>query len=170
MAHARGILGVEERRPDLLDALDARLRLQGYHPGIRCLVVGLGFAASYVIFYFCFGTIEGQNLMNLLLLGGVLHKLANRPRGVPVHWESFLAAAALPAFLLFSRSKVWQENEGLISLVLPPLLFLLLLGWFIVKLATRPRGAEVDWWPLIILGCLFLVPCVLVPCVDWLVG
>ena len=93
-----------------------------------------------------------------------------RPRGVPVHWESFLAAAALPALLLFSRSKFFEENEGLVSLVLPPLLFLLLLGWFIVKFATRPRGAEVDWWPLIILGCLFLVPCVLFPCVDWLVG
>ena len=163
---SKGVFGIEERRPDLLDALDARLRLQGDHPGI--IVIRL--AASYVFVYIFFGTIEGQNLANLLLLGGVLHKLANRPRGVPVHWESFLAAAALPAFLLFSRSKFFEENEGLISLVLPPLLFLLLLGWFIFKLATRPRGAEVDWWPLIILGCLFLVPCVLVPCVDWLVG
>ena len=156
---AKRDFGFAERQPDLLDALDARLRLQG-HPVTRCVVVGLGFAASYVFIYFFLGTIEGQNLANLLLLGGVLHKLANRPRGVPVLWSSFLAAAALPAFLLFSRSKVWQENEGLISLVLPPLLFLLLLGWFIVKLATRPRGAEVDWRPLIILGCRFLVPCV----------
>ena len=158
--------GFAQRQPDFLDALDARLRLQGDHPGI--IVIRL--AASYVFVYIFFGTIEGQNLANLLLLGGVLHKLANRPRGVPVHWESFLAAGALPAFLLFSRSKFFEENEGLISLVLPPLLFFLLLGWFIVKLATSPRGAEVDWWPLIILGCLFLVPCVLVPCVDWLVG
>ena len=163
---SKGVFGIEERRPDLLDALDARLRLQGDHPGI--IVIRL--AASYVFVYIFFGTIEGQNLANLLLLGGVLHRLSNRPRGVPVHWESFLAAAALPAFLLFSRSKFFEENEGLISLVLPPLLFLLLLGWFIVKFATRPRGAEVDWWPLIILGCLFLVPCVLVPCIDWLVG
>ena len=161
----KGVFGVEERRPDLLDALDARLRLQGYRPFVRCIVVGLGLAASYVFIHFFLGTIEDQNLGNLLLLGGVLHKLANRPRGVPVHWESFLAAAALPAFLLFSRSKFFEENEGLISLVLPPLLFLLLLGWFIVKLANRPRGAEVDWWPLIILGCLFLVPCV-----EWLIG
>ena len=148
--HTKGVFGIEERRPDLLDALDARLRLQGDHPGI--IVIRL--AASYVFVYIFFGTVEGQNLANLLLLGGVLHKLANRPRGVPVHWESFLAAGALPAFLLFSRSKFFEENEGLISLVLPPLLFLLLLGWFIVKLATRPRGAEVDWEPLITLAFL----------------
>ena len=142
--------GFAQRQPDFLDALDARLRLQGDHPGI--IVIRL--AASYVFIYFFLGTVEGQNLANLLLLGGVLHKLANRPRGVPVHWESFLAAAALPAFLLFSRSKFFEENEGLVSLVLPPLLFLLLLGWFIVKLATRPRGAEVDWEPLITLALL----------------
>ena len=159
-----------QRRLAFLDALDARLGLSEYHPVIRCVAVGLGFAASTAVALAICCTTEGRNLANLLLLGGVLHKLANRPRGVPVHWESFLAAGALPAFLLFSRSKFFEENEGLVSLVLPPLLFLLLLGWFIFKLATRPRGAEVDWWPLIILGCLFLVPCVLFPCVDWLVG
>ena len=69
-SHTKRVYGFEERRPDLLDALDARLRLQGYHPGIRCIVVGLGLAASYVLFFLFLGTREIQNLVYLLWLGG----------------------------------------------------------------------------------------------------
>ena len=100
------------RQPDSLDALDARLRLQGYSPFVRCSVVGLGLAASYVIFYIFFGTIEGQNLANLLLLGGVLHKFANRrARGVPVQWPVFLVAAAVPAINLFAPRGAAPADE-----------------------------------------------------------
>ena len=112
---AKRDFGFAQRRPDLLDALDARLRLQGDHPGI--IVIRL--AASYVFVYIFFGTVEGQNLANLLLLGGVLHKLVNRPRGAEVHWPSFLRAAAVPAlFLVLSRLsslelRIRKEREEL---------------------------------------------------------
>ena len=102
-SHTKRVYGFEERRPDLLDARDARLRLQGEHPGI--IVIRL--AASYVFVYIFFGTIEGQNLANLLLLGGVLHRLSNRPRGVPVQWTRLLVAAAIPAINLFGQ---WHER------------------------------------------------------------
>ena len=92
-----------ERRPDLLDALDARLRLQGYHPGIRCIAVGLGLAASIAIFFLFLGTREIQNLVYLLWLGGVLHQVVNRPRGVPVQWTRLLVAAAIPAINLLGQ-------------------------------------------------------------------
>ena len=103
LAHAKGIFGFEERRPDLLDALDARLRLQGYHPGIRCVVVGLGLAASIAIFFLFLGTREIQNLVYLLWLGGVLHQVVNRPRGVPVQWTRLVVTAAIPAINLFGQ-------------------------------------------------------------------
>ena len=117
--HVRGIFGVEERRPDLLDALDARLRLRGYHPFIRCTVVGLVLllVTAFTLAICC--TTEGRNLANLLLLGGVLHKLVNRPRGAEVHWPSFLRAAAVPAlFLVLSRLsslelRIRKEREEL---------------------------------------------------------
>ena len=99
--------GFAPRQPDFLDALDARLRLQGYHPVIRCVVVGLGLAASYVIFYIFFVTIEIQNLVYLLWLGGLLHQVVNRPRGVPVQWTRLLVAAAIPAINLFGQ---WHER------------------------------------------------------------
>ena len=99
--------GFAQRQPDFLDALDARLRLQGYHPGIRCVVVGLGLAASYAIFYIFFVTIEVQNLVYLLWLGGLLHQVVNRPRGVPVQWTRLLVAAAIPAINLFGQ---WHER------------------------------------------------------------
>ena len=88
---------------DDAEALDARLRLQGYHPGIRCVVVGLGFAASYAIFCIFFCTREIQNLVYLLWLGGVLHQVVNRPRGVPVQWTRLLVTAAIPAINLFGQ-------------------------------------------------------------------
>ena len=99
--------GFAQRQPDFLDALDARLRLQGYHPGIRCLVVGLGLAASYAIFCIFFCTREIQNLVYLLWLGGLLHQVVNRPRGVPVQWTRLLVAAAIPAINLFGQ---WHER------------------------------------------------------------
>ena len=102
-SHTKRVYGLEERRPDLLDALDARLRLQGYHPGIRCVVVGLGLAASYAIFLLFFCTIEIQNLVYLLWLGGVLHQFVNRPRGVPVQWTRFIVTAAIPAINLVGQ-------------------------------------------------------------------
>ena len=106
-SHTKGVFGIEERRPDLLDALDARLRLQGYHPLSRCVVVGLGLAASYAIFYIFFVTREVQNLIYLLWLGGLLHQVVNRPRGVPVQWTRLLVAAAIPAINLFGQ---WHER------------------------------------------------------------
>jgi hypothetical protein len=106
-SHTKGVFGIEERRPDLLDALDARLRLQGYHPLSRCVVVGLGLAASYAIFYIFFVTREVQNLIYLLWLGGLLHQVVNRPRGVPVQWTRLLVAAAIPAINLFAS---WAEK------------------------------------------------------------
>jgi hypothetical protein len=105
--HVRGIFGIEERRPDLLDALDARLRLSGYSPFVRCVVVGLGVAASYAIFCIFFCTREIQNLVYLLWLGGLLHQVVNRPRGVPVQWTRLLVAAAIPAINLFGQ---WHER------------------------------------------------------------
>ena len=101
--HVRGIFGIEERRPDLLDALDARLRLQGYSPVIRCIAVGLGLAASIAIFFLFLGTIKIQNLVYLLWLGGVLHQVVNRPRGVPVQWTRFIVTAAIPAINLLGQ-------------------------------------------------------------------
>ena len=99
--------GFAQRQPDLLDALDARLRLQGYGPVIRCIAVGLGLAASIGIFFLFLGTVEIQNLVYLLWLGGVLHQVVNRPRGVPVQWTRFLVAAAIPAINLFGQ---WHER------------------------------------------------------------
>ena len=95
--------GFAQRQPDFLDALDARLRLQGDHPGI--IVIRL--AASYVVFYIWFVTIEVQNLVYLLWLGGLLHQVVNRPRGVPVQWTRLLVAAAIPAINLFGQ---WHER------------------------------------------------------------
>ena len=96
--------GFAQRQPDFLDALDARLRLRGYRPFVRCTVVGLVLLLVSAITLTVCCTTEGRNLANLLLLGGVLHKLVNRPRGAEVHWPSFLRAAAVPAlFLLLSR-------------------------------------------------------------------
>ena len=104
--------GFAQRQPDFLDALDARLRLQGYHPGIRCVVVGLGFAAFYVIFCLFFCTVEGKNLANLLLLGGVLHQFViRRQRGAPVLWASFLVAAGVPAINLFAPRGAAPADE-----------------------------------------------------------
>jgi len=100
---AKRDFGFAQRQPDFLDALDARLRLQGYHPGIRCVVVGLGLAASYAIFLLFFCTIEIQNLVYLLWLGGVLHQFVNRPRGVPVQWTRFIVTAAIPAINLVGQ-------------------------------------------------------------------
>ena len=102
-SQAKRDFGFGERQPDLLDALDARLRLGGYGPFVRCIVVGLGLAASYVIFFLFLGTIEIQNLVNLLWLGGVLHQFVNRPRGVPVQWTRLLVVAAIPAINLFGQ-------------------------------------------------------------------
>ena len=100
-----------QRRPAFLDALDARLRLRGYHPFIRCIVIGLCFAAASAVVLTICCTTEGQNLANLLLLGGVLHKLVNRPRGAEVQWTSFLAAAAPPAiFLCLSSLSSFAER------------------------------------------------------------
>ena len=104
---SKGVFGIEERRPDLLDALDARLRLSGYSPFVRCVVVGLGVAASYAIFCIFFCTREIQNLVYLLWLGGLLHQVVNRPRGVPVQWTRLLVAAAIPAINLFGQ---WHER------------------------------------------------------------
>ena len=95
--------GFAQRQPDFLDALDARLRLQGYHPVVRCVVLGLGLAASYAIFCIFFVTIEIQNLVYLLWLGGGLHQVVNRPRGVPVQWTRFIVTAAIPAINLVGQ-------------------------------------------------------------------
>ena len=103
LADGKGIFGIEERRPDLLDALDARLRLQGYSPFVRCIAVGLGIAASIAIVFLFLGTREIQNLVYLLWLGGVLHQVVNRPRGVPVQWTRFLVSAAIPAINLLGQ-------------------------------------------------------------------
>jgi len=67
--------------------------------------------------------------------------------------QRYLATFGPPFVVLLFRSK-WRDNEDLLSLFLPPLIILLLLGGFILKLATRPRGAEVDWEPLITLAFL----------------
>ena len=95
--------GFAQRQPDALDALDARLRIKGYHPVVRCIVVGLGLAATYAIVFLFLGTIEIQNLVYLLWLGGVLHQVVNRPRGVHVQWTRFLVAAAIPAINLLGQ-------------------------------------------------------------------
>ncbi len=102
-SHTKGVYGFAQRQPDALDALDARLRLQGYSPVIRCIAVGLGLAASYAIFFLFLGTIEIQNLVYLLWLGGVLHQVVNRPRGVPAQWTRLLVTAAIPAINLLGQ-------------------------------------------------------------------
>ena len=100
----RPAVEVHPRLRAFLDALDARLRLRGYRPFVRCTVVGLVLLLVSAITLTVCCTTEGRNLANLLLLGGVLHKLVNRPRGAEVHWPSFLRAAAVPAiFLVLSR-------------------------------------------------------------------
>ena len=115
----RPAVEVHPRLRAFLDALDARLRLRGYHPVVRCIVVGLVLllVLAFTLTVCC--TTEGRNLANLLLLGGVLHKLVNRPRGAEVHWPSFLRAAAVPAlFLLLSSlsshaDRIRKEREEL---------------------------------------------------------
>ena len=115
----RPAVEVHPRLRAFLDALDARLRLRGYRPFIRCTVVGLVLLLASAITLTVCCTTEGRNLANLLLLGGVLHKLVNRPHGVPVQWTSFLRAAAVPAFFLVLSSlssleeRVRKEREEL---------------------------------------------------------
>ena len=111
--HVKGIFGIEERRPDLLDALDARLRLQGYHPGIRCVVVGLGFAASYAIFCIFF-VHKRDPEFGLLIVAwrGCYTKSRTAPRGVPVQWTRLLVAAAIPAINLFGQWHERMRNGG----------------------------------------------------------
>ena len=115
----RPAVEVHPRLRAFLDALDARLRLRGYRPFVRCTVVGLVLLLVSAITLTVCCTTEGRNLANLLLLGGVLHKLVNRPRGAEVHWPSFLRAAAVPAlFLLLSRlssleQQIRKEREEL---------------------------------------------------------
>ena len=100
------------RQPDSLEVLNERLRHAGYRPFTRCVVVGLGFAAFYVIFCLFFCTVEGKNLANLLLLGGVLHKFViRRQRGAPVLWASFLVAAGVPAINLFAPRGAAPADE-----------------------------------------------------------
>ena len=100
------------RQPDSLEVLNERLRRAGYRPFTRCVVVGLGFAAFYVIFCLFFCTVEGKNLANLLLLGGVLHQFViRRQRGAPVLWASFLVAAGVPAIYLFAPRGAAPADE-----------------------------------------------------------
>ena len=100
------------RQPDSLEVLNERLRRAGYRPFTRCVVVGLGFAAFYVIFCLFFCTVEGKNLANLLLLGGVLHQFViRRQRGAPVLWASFLVAAGVPAINLFAPRGAAPADE-----------------------------------------------------------
>ena len=100
------------RQPDSLEVLNERLRRAGYRPFTRCVVVGLGFAAFYVIFCLFFCTVEGKNLANLLLLGGVLHQFViRRQRGAPVLWASFLVAAGVPAINLFAPRGAVPADE-----------------------------------------------------------
>ena len=127
------------------------LPLPGHHPVVRGLALAAIVAAPWLVE--CL-TLTWGILLDTLLIGYFLaaaHKL--RLRHAAAQPQRYLATFGPPCVVLLFRSK-WRDNEDLLSLFLPPLIILLLLGGFILKLATRPRGAEVDWEPLITLAFL----------------
>ena len=128
------------------------LPLPGHHPVVRGLALAAIVAAPWLVEYVF--TSWGILLDTLLIAYFLAAARRLHLRHAAAQPQRYLATFGLPFVLLLFRSKVWRDNEDLLSLFLPPLIILLLLGGFILKLATRPRGAEVDWEPLISLALL----------------
>ena len=141
-----------ERQPDFLEAWDPV-----GPPRVRDLALAAAIVASPWLVKYATDLYPGLGriLLDTLLIVYFLAAARRLPlRHAAAQPQRYLATFGLPFVLLLFRSKVWRDNEDLLSLFLPPLIILLLLGWFILKLATRPRGAEVDWEPLITLAFL----------------
>ena len=129
------------------------LPLPGHHPVVRGLALAAIVAAPWLVEYATHGWGWGT-LLDTLLIVYFLAAARRLPlRHAAAQPQRCLATFGPPFVVLLFRSK-WRDNEDLLSLFLPPLIILLLLGGFILKLATRPRGAEVDWEPLITLALL----------------
>ena len=134
------------------------LPLPGHHPVVRGLALAAIVAAPWLVESWI--TSWGILLDTLLIVYFLAAARELSLRHAAAQPQRYLATFGPPFVLLQFRSKVWRDNEDLLSLFLPPLIILLLLGGFILKLATRPRGAEVDWEPLITL--LFFLFCAVV--------
>ena len=128
------------------------LPLPGHHPVVRGLALAAIVAAPWLVESWI--TSWGILLDTLLIVYFLAAARELSLRHAAAQPQRYLATFGPPFVLLQFRSKVWRDNEDLLSLFLPPLIILLLLGGFILKLATRPRGAEVDWEPLITLALL----------------
>ena len=127
------------------------LPLPGHHPVVRGLALAAIVAAPWLVASLPW---SWGILVDTLLVVYFLAAARELPlRHAAAQPQRYLATFGPPFVVLLFRSK-WRDNEDLLSLFLPPLIILLLLGGFILKLATRPRGAEVDWEPLITLAFL----------------
>ena len=133
------------------------LPLPGHHPVVRGLALAAIVAAPWLVEY---AIPTWGILVDTLLIVYFLAAARELPlRHAAAQPQRYLGTFGPPFVVLLFRSK-WRDNEDLLSLFLPTLIILLLLGGFILKLATRPRGAEVDWEPLITL--LFFLFCAVV--------
>ena len=155
---AKRDFGFEERQPDLdgpprvrdlalLAIIAALIIVPDLYPGLVQYAIDL---------YPGLGRVLLDTLLIVYFLAAA-HKLPLRHAAAQP--QRYLAAFGLPFVLLLLRSKVGRDNADLISC----LIILLLLGGFILKLAKRPRGAEVDWNPLIILALVLFGPIVAPP-------
>ena len=133
------------------------LPLPGHHPVVRGLALAAIVAAPWLVEYVF--TSWGILLDTLLIAYFLAAARRLHLRHAAAQPQRYLAAFGLPFVLLLLRSKVGRDNADLISC----LIILLLLGGFILKLAKRPRGAEVDWNPLIILALVLFGPIVAPP-------
>ena len=127
------------------------LPLPGHHPVVRGLALAAIVAAPWLVESWLTWGILVDTLLIVYFLAATRGLLLRHAAAQP---QRYLATFGPPFVILLFRSKVGRDNEDLLSLFLPPLIILLLLGGFILKLATRPRGAEVDWEPLISLALL----------------
>ena len=130
------------------------LPLPGHHPVVRGLALAAIVAAPWLVEY---AELTWGILLDTLLIVYFLAAARRLPlRHAAAQPQRYLATFGLPFVLLLLRSKVGQDNADLICC----LLLLLLLGGFILQFVKRPRGAEVDWKPLIILALVLFGPVV----------
>ena len=143
-----------ERQPDFLEAWDPV-----GPPRVRDLALAAAIVASTWLVKYATDLYPGLGriLLDTLLIVYFLAAARRLPlRHAAAQPQRYLATFGLPFVLLLLRSKVGQDNADLICC----LLLLLLLGGFILQFVKRPRGAEVDWKPLIILALVLFGPVV----------
>ena len=143
-----------QRQPDFLEAWDPV-----GPPRVRDLALAAVIVASPWLVKYATDLYPGLGriLLDTLLIVYFLAAARRLPlRHAAAQPQRYLATFGLPFVLLLLRSKVGQDNADLICC----LILLLLLGGFILQFAKRPRGAEVDWKPLIILALALFGPVV----------